>query len=83
MSTQFEIIAYDSFYPNDRATATVTVNVNRNPDAPRFANNELNYRISIDETQKVGTTVLDINATDTDGVSYKISCEGRVLKQNN
>ena len=64
-------MAYDSFYPNDRATATVSVSVNRNPDSPAFRdNNGNNYFKSIDEVTDVGTVVLRLNASDTDGVSF-------------
>jgi hypothetical protein len=66
-----EIVAYDSFYMNDRATATVSVSVNRNPDSPAFRdNNGNNYFKSIDEMHEVGTVVLRLNATDTDGVCF-------------
>ncbi|KAH3862858.1 hypothetical protein DPMN_025833 [Dreissena polymorpha] len=66
---QFEIIAYDSFYPNDVATATVTINVDRNPSTPRFIDPDGNaYRRVIDETRRLGSIILNINATDDDGV---------------
>ncbi|WAQ95973.1 FAT4-like protein, partial [Mya arenaria] len=56
----FEIIAYDSAYPLDIATATVTVNVNRNPTGPQFTDLDgLNYLRQIDENHPYGTIVLD------------------------
>lgn len=69
LSLQLEIVAYDTAYENDKATATVTVSVNRNPSQPRFLGPEgLNYLRMIDENTPIGTTVLDLNATDDDGV---------------
>ncbi|KAH3862832.1 hypothetical protein DPMN_025807 [Dreissena polymorpha] len=70
----FEIIAYDSFYPNDVATATVTINVDRNPSTPRFIDPDGNaYRRVIDETRRLGSIILNINATDddVDTVTYR------------
>lgn len=42
--------AYDSAFPNMKVTSTVTVNVNRNPTAPRWANN--NYVFNITDRYK-------------------------------
>lgn len=56
--------AYDTFYPNDKATATVTVSVNRNPGAPVF--DPAIYTRTIPETFPLGNLVVDVNATDPD-----------------
>ena len=62
---------YDSLYENDKATATVTVQVTRNPSTPRFTDNlptPFTYTRLITESFPVGDVVIDVNATDDDGV---------------
>ena len=68
-SIQLEVVAYDDLYPDDRATATVTITVNRNPGRPQFTDpNGPIYTRTIDEAFPVPEVVVDINATDLDGV---------------
>lgn len=64
------MIAYDSIYPDDIETSTVTVSVDRNPGEISFDNNQLNYVRIVDENIPVGTLILDLNATDSDGVQH-------------
>lgn len=74
---QLEVIVYDNAYPTDRGTATVTVIVDRNPSGPQFTDNlpvPFTYTRVITEDFPLGNTVIDINATDSDGVSsYTVS----------
>ncbi|KAL5018741.1 hypothetical protein ScPMuIL_004463 [Solemya velum] len=56
--------AYDTVYPDDRATATVTVSVNRNPGSPVF--DPAFYAKIIPESFPLGNSVVDVNATDPD-----------------
>lgn len=69
---QLEVTVHDSFYVDDKATATVTIQVQRNPSAPRFTDNlpvPFTYTRLITENFPVGDVVIDVNATDDDGVS--------------
>ena len=59
--------AYDTAYPSETATATVNIGVSRNENSPLFGQNP--YRVTINETVGVGTCILDVDATDADGVS--------------
>lgn len=60
------ISAHDATYPSNQATATVTINVERNPSAPVFAPGE--YRVTIDEKHGLGEDVIALAATDDDQV---------------
>lgn len=64
---QLRVRAYDTAYPSETATATVNIGVSRNENPPVFGQNP--YRITINETVGVGTCILDVDATDADGVS--------------
>lgn len=64
---QLRVRAYDTAYPTETATATVNIGVSRNENPPVFGQNP--YRITINETVGVGTCILDVDATDADGVS--------------
>ena len=57
------VIAYDSAYPDSRASATATINVNRNPNPPVGPEN---YVFNVSVSAPLGTVVLDIDATDLD-----------------
>ena len=59
---------WDEYYPADRATTTVVINVDRNPSGPRFIEG-VSYNITIGENHPYGSLVIDLNATDADGVS--------------
>lgn len=62
------LLAYDNAYPSTFGTATVTININRNPNSPRFLNTQC--RGSIPEETTVGTIVFNATAVDDDGVSF-------------
>lgn len=62
------MIAYDTQYPADRATATVTFNVNRNPNSPVFTQSS-SYRVNVPESLPLGSNVTQVLASDADNVS--------------
>ena len=64
---QLEVVAYDSVYPQNRATAMVTVAVERNPNQPKFVDES--YSVLIDEKHKLGTLVMQVRAQDDDQVN--------------
>jgi protocadherin Fat 4 len=66
-STQYTIrvVAFDSEFPDNLVTSDVTIDVTRNPNAPRFENNR--YTSSISESFPVGDIILQVKATDDDG----------------
>lgn len=59
--------AYDTAEPSRKATADVTVLVQRNANAPQFTQDD--YRIDLDETTALGEPLITMEATDEDGVS--------------
>lgn len=61
---QLPVIAYDSAYPNDQATATVTINVNRNLYSPVFT--EAQYIANVYDNTGLGVVIKQVNATDRD-----------------
>ena len=63
---QLTVVAYDSTYPENEATATVSILVERNPHAPEFDDN--NYQKTVDEKFALGSVVMEIRATDEDEV---------------
>lgn len=63
---QLRIVAYDSTYPENQATATVSLSVERNPNAPTFV--DKSYVIDINEKFSLGTVVMTIRAEDDDAV---------------
>lgn len=72
LDLQLEVTVHDSLYVDDKATATVTIQVQRNPSTPRFTDNlavPFTYSRLITENFPVGDVVIDVNATDDDGVS--------------
>ncbi|KAK3089813.1 hypothetical protein FSP39_006721 [Pinctada imbricata] len=58
--------AFDTYYPNNRGAATVTINIIRNPSAPIFSQNS--YETTINENFPVGDEVIRATATDADGL---------------
>ena len=64
---QFEVKVYDEYYPKDFATTRVRVIVDRNPGNPYYIEGS-SYNITIGETHPYSSVVLDLNATDPDGV---------------
>ena len=63
---QIEVVAYDTAYTDQVTTATVPIMVSRNAWAPVFSQPE--YSISITENHRLGTSVLQLTATDDDQV---------------
>ncbi|XP_046579033.1 protocadherin Fat 4-like [Haliotis rubra] len=63
-SYRIRVMATDQGTPARTATATINVQVTRNLFAPRF--NPLNYEADIYETQSLGTSIIRVNATDSD-----------------
>ena len=72
-------MAYDNIYPMNRATAVVTVSVERNPSPPRFP--EAPYDVTIGERMDLGASVMQVQAEDDDGVrrNYQTACEAEIL----
>lgn len=60
-------MAIDRGSPRRTASVTVTVNVARNPSAPIFNPNL--YERTVPEVTSEGTSLVDVNAADPDGVS--------------
>ena len=61
------LVAYDAFYPRNFGIATVTINIIRNPNAPVFS--LPSYQVTINENFPLGDVVVDVQASDLDGVS--------------
>ena len=61
------MFAYDSNVTDAKSEAVVLITVLRNPDAPFV--DRLTYNIELDEFYNVKFAVLDLNATDPNGVS--------------
>lgn len=61
---QLRIEARDGGSPSRSATALVQINVLRNLNFPRFT--QQNYNVTIDETQSLDQTIIQILATDDD-----------------
>ena len=68
------MIAYDSLRPILRDTATVEINIIRNPNPPIFT--LPNYSNTIGEATSPGSVVLNVTAVDADvGVSFiRLTC---------
>ena len=64
---QLAVVVYDSMYPIDRVTGTVTFTVNRNPSEPLCSQSL--FSATPPENAALGYVVTDVNATDQDGVS--------------
>ena len=61
---QLVLVTYDPLRASNRATATVSISVNRNPNAPFV----LDGVTSMDELTPAGDTVFNVSAFDSDGV---------------
>ena len=64
------MIAYDDIYEDDQTTATVTINVVRNVQGPQFFGQP--YIDTIYENEPLGQSMIRVNSSDPDGVSYWI-----------
>ncbi|KAJ8318063.1 hypothetical protein KUTeg_003154 [Tegillarca granosa] len=60
------VVAYDTFYPNNRGSSVVLINIIRNPSGPIFTLQ--NYEETINDNFPVGNVVLTVTATDADGL---------------
>lgn len=60
------MVAYDTAYPSQVASTNITISVNRNPRAPEFV--AQNYERTITEDYTLGLSLVQITATDADGV---------------
>ena len=69
---QVRIIAYDTAYTDQVTTAVVPIQVTRNEYAPIFSRPE--YRLSLAENHRLGSSVIQMSATDADKVEYMITC---------
>lgn len=67
ITLQLRVEVADTAYPTETATATVDIRINRNEYLPVFSASP--YRVTINETTGVGVGVLQVAATDQDGVS--------------
>ena len=68
---QLNILAYDTANPAVVGKTSVDVDVNLNPSVPEFLDSTPYFR-TIPETQALSSIVLQINATDADGVSQEL-----------
>lgn len=68
MLLQLRVTAYDSLSTSRVATSTVSINVIKNPSGPVFTLPA--YEVTIPETQSLGSTVVNVTATDRDGVRH-------------
>jgi hypothetical protein len=62
------ITAFDNGVPQLTGQVTVTVNVIRNRNGPVFSGSV--YETTIDESTSVGSSIIQVQATDGDGVSF-------------
>lgn len=60
--------AYDTANPGVRATATVYIDVIRNPNAPAFIGIQP-FQVTINDRYQLGQSVIALTANDADGVS--------------
>jgi len=67
--TLFQIVVevIDSAWPDNAATGTLTVNIDRNPSGPDFT--ETTYTRTLRANHLVGDSIIQLQAPDTDGVS--------------
>ena len=64
--------AYDTAYPSRASTQDIQVEVVRNANSPRFVKE--NYIKTITEKFPIGDNILQVSATDVDGVSSHKDC---------
>lgn len=56
--------------PDDFAVANMTVNVNRNPNAPVWVGGISNYQVTVNASERTGFVLVNVEAQDIlDGVS--------------
>ena len=70
---------YDRLHPDRVDEEVVVISVNRNPNCPSFTS-QAGYSISINENYPLNSFVIQVNASDADGVSswwwlsHSLSC---------
>ena len=67
---QLLIAVYDNLRPLTRTTSTVVITVNRNPSAPTVQD----AFVTIEELIPVFTNIVNVTASDPDGVSFLFAC---------
>lgn len=67
-----KIQAYDSYFPNNRASVTVFFSIIRNSNVPRF--NQPGYSFTVNEYHVLLNPVFRVTATDSDGdkINYQL-----------
>ncbi|WAQ96421.1 FAT4-like protein [Mya arenaria] len=65
------VLAYDSALPDDTCEMTLVVTVTRNPNTPVCRGTP--YSVTLPENTAVGTVVLNVTATDADGLTVRAS----------
>ena len=65
---QLQVITYDSSYPDNQATTTLSVSININPGNIRFQPLG-SYSFQVNESEPVRHVVGSVFAEDSDGVS--------------
>ena len=66
-SIQLNLVAYDSEFPDQRATARLIVTVQRNVNGPVFTPSAT-YQKAIAESFGVGESIIQVSARDEDSV---------------
>ena len=69
-----KVVAFDSRETQLRATADVTIKVQRNANSPVFTKDP--FRVSISENQGLGETIIHANATDKDNDTLRYELIG-------
>ena len=67
---QLQVVAYDTTYPENRATAEASITVIRNPNAPTFRGEGFSH--TIDEKFPLGGSVMQLSAQDEDKVGQRV-----------
>ena len=68
---QLGLLAYDTAYPTQIAYTNITINVNRNPNAPVFT--AQNYERTVTEDYQLGFSLVQLETSDNDGVSIALT----------
>lgn len=79
MILQVRIELYDTAWPDNRVHADLTINVNRNPNGPIFS--PTTYNREIKANFELGGVVIQLTASDPDGVINYLEDEGSILSK--
>ncbi|KAK7482291.1 hypothetical protein BaRGS_00026419 [Batillaria attramentaria] len=74
-----KFIAYDTRYPTNQATSSLTVTLNRNPNPPTC--NPASITTTLDKQALPGDVLANITATDPEGFTVVASDQGRPTPQ--